>query len=211
MVYVKKDDFEIGRELANIRLKRSLSQDQLADMMNERGHQWSRKTVWSMEKGIRSIRLSEAYDLEDILGISLFGKTESEDATYKEFVEDKWKNEVKDAVERIRLAYNEAYELGLTLHLVGFRMDDGENKELPACLSGLGEGLSQLYFGAPAFLREKNTGEEFIQRMREHGTPFTREDVEAMEREINKPWHKPLGNGNLESDGSDTGKDDSEN
>lgn len=176
---MKKDDFEIGRELANIRLKRSLSQDQLADMMNERGHQWSRKTVWSMEKGTRSIRLSEAYDLEDILGISLFGKTESEDATYKEFVKDRWENETKDAVERIRLAYNEAYELGLTLHLVGFRMDDGENKELAAYLSGLGEGLSQLYFGAPAFLREKKSGEEFIRLVRDHAAPQTQEEDKA--------------------------------
>jgi len=167
---MKKDDFEIGRKLANIRLKRSLSQDQLADMMNERGHQWSRKTVWSMERGIRSIRLSEAYDLEDVLGVSLFGKAESEDATYKEFVEDKWKNEVKDAVERIRLAYDEAYELGLTLHLVGFRMDDGKNKELAAYLSGLGEGLSRLYSDAPEFLHGKDAGEEFIRLVRGHVT-----------------------------------------
>jgi hypothetical protein len=37
--------------------------------MRERGWKWSQATVWSVEKGERPLRLSEATDLAEVLGI----------------------------------------------------------------------------------------------------------------------------------------------
>jgi hypothetical protein len=39
--------------------------------MRERGWKWSQATVWSVEKGERPLRLSEATDLAEVLGIML--------------------------------------------------------------------------------------------------------------------------------------------
>lgn len=57
----------IGQNLAALRGE--MSQKALADEMRERGHKWSQATVWSVEKGDRPLKLTEAHDLEQILGV----------------------------------------------------------------------------------------------------------------------------------------------
>lgn len=55
-----------------------MSQQALADRMRERGWKWSQATVWAVEKGERPLRLAEAMDLAQILGMSdlrQFGST----------------------------------------------------------------------------------------------------------------------------------------
>lgn len=47
------------------------SQKELADQMRALGHKWSQATVWSVEKGDRPLRLSEAMDLANLLRITL--------------------------------------------------------------------------------------------------------------------------------------------
>ncbi|MCH8611786.1 helix-turn-helix transcriptional regulator [Arsenicicoccus dermatophilus] len=55
---------------ANVqRLREGMTQAALADSMRERGHKWSQATVWSVEKGDRPVRLTEAQDLAAILNV----------------------------------------------------------------------------------------------------------------------------------------------
>ncbi|UIN30913.1 hypothetical protein [Microbacterium binotii] len=60
------DDEQIGRNLVAMRGKSS--QKELADWMRQRGFKWSQATVWSVEKGERPLRLSEAEAVSDIYG-----------------------------------------------------------------------------------------------------------------------------------------------
>lgn len=60
-------DMSIGRSVSAFR--GDMSQQALADKMRERGWKWSQATVWSVEKGERPLRLAEAMDLAQILGI----------------------------------------------------------------------------------------------------------------------------------------------
>lgn len=62
-------DEQIGRNLA--RSRGSLSQQDLATRMRERGWKWSQATVWSIEKGERPLRLGEAHDVADELRVTL--------------------------------------------------------------------------------------------------------------------------------------------
>lgn len=39
--------------------------------MKDRGHKWSQSTVWSVERGDRPLRLTEAEDLAAILGVEV--------------------------------------------------------------------------------------------------------------------------------------------
>jgi transcriptional regulator with XRE-family HTH domain len=59
-------DEQIGKNLA--RLRGDMSQKELAAAMRERGFRWSQATVWSVEKGERPLRLSEAEEIAAILG-----------------------------------------------------------------------------------------------------------------------------------------------
>lgn len=61
----------IGRNVATYRGE--MSQQALADAMRERGWKWSQATVWSVEKGERPVRLSEAFDLAAVLSLPDFG------------------------------------------------------------------------------------------------------------------------------------------
>lgn len=63
-------DQQIGQNLAAMR--GSASQQSVADAMRERGHKWSQSTVWSVEKGDRPLRFTEAQDLIRILGGQLW-------------------------------------------------------------------------------------------------------------------------------------------
>src|SRR5690625_3142015 len=61
------DDERIGQNVATLRGDRS--QKSIAEAMQEAGgHKWSQATVWSVEKGQRPLRLTEAIDLARILG-----------------------------------------------------------------------------------------------------------------------------------------------
>src|SRR4051812_1127815 len=54
-----------------VRFRADRSQQYVADAMRERDWKWSQATVWSVEKGERPLRLSEATDLAEVLGILL--------------------------------------------------------------------------------------------------------------------------------------------
>lgn len=59
-------DEQIGRNFARMRGDRP--QSEIASAMRERGYKWSQATVWAVEKGERPLRLSEAFDLDQVLG-----------------------------------------------------------------------------------------------------------------------------------------------
>ncbi|MDH6237041.1 hypothetical protein [Cryobacterium sp. CG_9.6] len=60
-------DQQIGRNMAAFRGE--MSQKELASQMRTLGWKWSQATVWSIEKGERPLRLAEAEDVTQILGI----------------------------------------------------------------------------------------------------------------------------------------------
>ena len=62
-------DEQIGMNIVRFRAGRS--QQSVADAMRDRGWKWSQATVWSVEKGERPLRLSEATDLAEVLEIML--------------------------------------------------------------------------------------------------------------------------------------------
>lgn len=62
-------DEQIGQRLAILR--GSESQSGLAVRMRDRGFKWSQATVWSIEKGERPLRFSEAVELSALLGYQL--------------------------------------------------------------------------------------------------------------------------------------------
>lgn len=59
----------IGHRLA--KLRGEMTQKELADKMRAKGWKWVQQTVGTVEKGERSLRLAEASDLSDILGVSV--------------------------------------------------------------------------------------------------------------------------------------------
>jgi len=62
-------DKQVGSNIVRFRAKHS--QQSVADAMRERGWKWSQATVWGVEKGERPLRLAEATDLAEVLGIML--------------------------------------------------------------------------------------------------------------------------------------------
>lgn len=70
------DDQQIGRNLA--RLRGDMPQKDLAEAMRDFGFKWSQATVWSVEKGERPLRLTEAGALGAILERSEFLLTQPE-------------------------------------------------------------------------------------------------------------------------------------
>lgn len=62
-------DVLVGQALGALRGDRA--QSAIADEMRQRGWKWSQATVWSVEKGERPLRLLEAGDLADILGVQI--------------------------------------------------------------------------------------------------------------------------------------------
>lgn len=61
------NDAQIGRNLASLR--NEMSQKDLAEAMRSLGFKWSQATVWSVEKGERPLRLTEATALQEIFGV----------------------------------------------------------------------------------------------------------------------------------------------
>ena len=64
------DEKKIGANVAQARANKKISQQDLADEMRSRGWKWSQSTVWSIEKGERPLRLAEAEDLHEALGLN---------------------------------------------------------------------------------------------------------------------------------------------
>lgn len=62
-------DRSIGRSVTAYRERRDLSQQAVADVMRDRGWKWSQATLWATERGDRPLRLAEAVDLAEILGV----------------------------------------------------------------------------------------------------------------------------------------------
>lgn len=63
-------DEQIGRNLAQLRGE--MSQKELAAEMRRRGWKWSQATVWSIEKGERPLRLTEAQEVAAIFEADLW-------------------------------------------------------------------------------------------------------------------------------------------
>lgn len=64
-----KADMAIGRYLAEVRVRKDLSQTELADMMTEyTGVEWKQVTVSNIERGRTPVTLSQWCQLEAVLG-----------------------------------------------------------------------------------------------------------------------------------------------
>lgn len=64
-------DVEIGQALRAARREIRCSQGQAAARMRELGWRWSQSTVSDLERGAKSLRLAEALDLAEVVGIPL--------------------------------------------------------------------------------------------------------------------------------------------
>lgn len=81
------------------------SQKELADWMRQRGFKWSQATVWSIEKGERPLRLSEAEAVADIYGAdvsSLLRGTSVVRAEAEVKSVTRWHRELRSALEHYR-------------------------------------------------------------------------------------------------------------
>lgn len=61
-------DQQVGQNIA--RLRGEMTQDELADLMKERGFRWSHTTVYNVEVGERPVRASELKELADIFHVT---------------------------------------------------------------------------------------------------------------------------------------------
>ena len=60
----------IGENVQRLRSALPMTQAELANRMKQVGYKWSQATVWSVEKGERPLRLSEAEELGKILDVA---------------------------------------------------------------------------------------------------------------------------------------------
>lgn len=64
-------DESMGRQVKDLREAQGMSRDDLVDAMVKRGFStWTRKTVWSVETGRRSLKFTEGRAIEGILGVN---------------------------------------------------------------------------------------------------------------------------------------------
>lgn len=61
-------DETVGQNLAKLRNRSNLTQEELAARMRARGHSWTKMTVYNVERGDRQLRLVEASDVLICLG-----------------------------------------------------------------------------------------------------------------------------------------------
>lgn len=71
VAFMAEIDEAIGQNLQ--RLRGEMSQTVLASRMKALGHKWTQPTVVAVEKGERPLRLAEAKDIGEILGIDIKG------------------------------------------------------------------------------------------------------------------------------------------
>lgn len=96
------DNKRVGRTVAALRGPRS--QQAVADAMQARGHKkWSQSTVWSVEKGSRPLRLTEAADLARVLDVDV-----------KAFLEDSSSTVVARQLEEIALTLADTFKDAVT-------------------------------------------------------------------------------------------------
>lgn len=91
-------DEAIGQNLARFRGERT--QQDVADAMRSLGYKWSQATVWSVEKGERPMRLTEAIDIAHILGVDVLDMI----STPSEAVFRVALSKIADARERLEIA-----------------------------------------------------------------------------------------------------------
>lgn len=100
-------DSAIGANV--MRLRGEMSQQAVADAMRERGHKWSQATVWSVEKGDRPLRFTEAEDLASVFRVMLQSLTMTpKDARVVQLVDEVAKagEAVADAVARFEARHD---------------------------------------------------------------------------------------------------------
>lgn len=126
-------DQTIGENIARIR--GNLSQQALADLMRERGHDWTQATVWAVEKGRRPIRLAEAEVLAGILQVDISSLLELPTWIALLNAVDNLaqaENDLRDAAERYeRSMYSVAYYADLLLE------HDTMSRDVETALMGL--------------------------------------------------------------------------
>ncbi|WP_143516368.1 helix-turn-helix domain-containing protein [Pseudoscardovia radai] len=176
-------DKELGLQLLRAREARQMSRDALADAMRRRGNDWTRSTVWSIERGERSIKLREAEDLHNILDMT-FGSAVSgeKDENYEDYAKRKWELEVTLALDRLKNEYWNVHDLAATLKMEGFKASDVEGfKGLGLHLSVLGQAMDDLFLSAPQVARDMST-ETFLKTLEKSGTCITPEDEETFSK-----------------------------
>ena len=95
-------DEQIGRNL--VRLRGDISQKDLADKMRDFGWKWSQATVWSIEKGERPLRLTEAIDLAGILAVSMDALIGDDDVVDDMYRANAYQNQARRAQVETRTA-----------------------------------------------------------------------------------------------------------
>ncbi|RPE75622.1 hypothetical protein EDF28_3567 [Curtobacterium sp. PhB137] len=105
------DDEQIGKNFT--RLRGDLSQKEVAELMRARGFRWSQATVWSIEKGERPLRLSEAQAVVEVLGQPFFDLT----ADDGEAVVDAWMRECSNASKALEAAVDRFEQARMQLAL----------------------------------------------------------------------------------------------
>ncbi|MCM3779877.1 helix-turn-helix domain-containing protein [Microbacterium hydrocarbonoxydans] len=117
-------DEQIGKNLVELRGDRS--QKDLADEMRKRGFRWSQATVWSIEKGERPLRLSEADAVADILGETVNMLV----ATGEKFTVTMLFRAVRDPLDEIESLTDEAFREQKTMALLAGHLVDDEMRRL---------------------------------------------------------------------------------
>lgn len=121
---------QIGQNVMNLRESSGMSMDKLADAMREHGHKWTRVTVFNIEHGERMLKLQEAFDLLDALGIDQKSGMQviTSESEGKRRVHDAIRNlhngldDLRDAIAAIQYS---RYNLSMDL----FYLDDSNSTE----------------------------------------------------------------------------------
>lgn len=98
----------VGKNMARLREAANVSMESLAAMMRERGHQWTKITVWKIEHGDRALRFIEAADMLRCLGLN------PGQSLGKLLVDDETK-EIYDLIDRAETERKELREMFLAL------------------------------------------------------------------------------------------------
>lgn len=135
-------DAIIGRNLARLRSRKSITQEDLAARMRRRySYKWSKATVWSIERGERPLKLAEAKDALKCLGcdpvadlgLLLQGDSSSSLLVIKQRVVDDKFRDASFIVVSMARAYVELFDEAIKYH-AELAEDEDEGKDLPKLL-----------------------------------------------------------------------------
>lgn len=163
-------DERIGENLTRYRGTRS--QEEVAEYMRSKGFKWSQATVWSVEKGKRALRLSEAHALAELLSPGLSGPqlfVFERGATGVSEALEKYRStlgEFREAVEAVLEAHTDLWNATARLQADGFLSEDQE----------------QLFENAKRWAIEDGPFEEFQRAYRAHHE--IQEDEDDLTREL---------------------------